>query len=689
MRTSKQLLFLLLLLLPFSLSANKIDSLKNILQTIDNKSSPKEFLKISLELGEFFYDKNNRNLNEALRYYEDALLIAQTHNYNSKYKLVYKVLIAAYLQGKYKRVIELGEDQLKSLHQDSIKRKGQIFHFLGAAKLHLGHIEEAYNNQLESLNIFQELNDSLAIIQSSYELGRVFYTQKQYDQARINWQNTLRKSQLFGHKRYIKNSLIALAAVEEKKGNLLEAIKINKLILKEETQPKSISWLLFGLGNNYSKLDSLDEAEHYYLQSKMINKKIGDLNLESSILNCLSNIYILKGNYNKALVNLDTSFQIANKNGIVTVLEDVYKLYADVHYHKNNIKKYKQYTDLYQGTKDSLYNKEIVEKISTLEKNYEIQQLQKEQEIVLIKKEQEIQSMKLNTQIWIGLGFLIFITIISIILYSKQKNEKAKNKLLAEKNQEVKRQYDMLLTSNQDLEKFARIISHDLKEPLRNISGFTSLLKRKLEQKFTLDDNMKEYMGFISKGTQQMSKLLQGILEYSKLNTKENKVIEKIDTNELVNKVVGNLNHLAKETQTYFAIDKLPQVQYNQTQLYQIFLNLFSNAIHFRSDASPKIEVYYEENEEEFLFFIKDNGIGITPEYFEKVFVAFQRLNNRSRYTGSGLGLSTCKKIIEANGGNIKIYSSGEEGTIFCFSILKVHSELKPNLIQQEVVLEA
>ena len=245
---------------------------------------------------------------------------------------------------------------------------------------------------------------------------------------------------------------------------------------------------------------------------------------------------------------------------------------------------------------------------------------------------------------------------------------KQTEKQLKETIQELKR-------SNEELQQFAYVSSHDLQEPLRTISSFTQLLERRYKGKF--DSDADEFMDYIVEAAVRMKEQIQGLLDYSRVGTKGEK-FKPVDLNEILNQTIQSLNTLIKETNANIKVDELPKVMGDEGQLQRAFQNLISNAIKFRKQDEPlKIHIssYKSEDENEYIFSIEDNGIGIEEQYSERIFTIFQRLHTRDVYEGTGIGLSIVKRIIERHGGRIWVESELGKGSTFYFTIpIKVKS---------------
>jgi PAS domain S-box-containing protein len=238
---------------------------------------------------------------------------------------------------------------------------------------------------------------------------------------------------------------------------------------------------------------------------------------------------------------------------------------------------------------------------------------------------------------------------------------------LKETQDELEHRQFALERSNEELQQFAYIASHDLQEPLRMVSSFTQLLKDRYKTK--LDDQANEFIDFAVDGAKRMQSLIQDLLLLSRVDRKP-VPFEQCDANEIYEKAILNLKVSIEETNSELSCDNLPTIYGDRIQLIQLFQNLIGNAVKYRDpDKKNKIHFSSEKQNEFWRFYVKDNGIGIAPEYFDNIFVIFKRLHTKHEYSGTGIGLALCKKIVERHGGEIGLESSLGEGTTFFFTL--------------------
>jgi PAS domain S-box-containing protein len=229
--------------------------------------------------------------------------------------------------------------------------------------------------------------------------------------------------------------------------------------------------------------------------------------------------------------------------------------------------------------------------------------------------------------------------------------------------------------SNRELEQFAYVASHDLQEPLRMVSSYTQLLERRYRDK--LDDDAREFISYAVDGACRMQRLIQDLLEFSRVSTR-GKRLEPVDVNEVLGTVRANLSAAIEDAGALVTSEELPTVIADPTQMGQLLQNLVGNAIKFQGAESPRVRIAACERAEEWVVAVKDNGIGIEPEYFDRIFVIFQRLHVTADYPGTGIGLAVCKRIVERHGGRIWVESEPGNGATFFFSIPKSSGATEP-----------
>ena len=245
---------------------------------------------------------------------------------------------------------------------------------------------------------------------------------------------------------------------------------------------------------------------------------------------------------------------------------------------------------------------------------------------------------------------------------------------LQKAHEELRERTEQLARSNTELERFAYVASHDLQEPARTVASFCELLQRRCGE--LLDDKALEWIGFAVDGARRMQRLIADLLEYSRAQTRT-RSFEPTDCAAVVDEALGNLRASIEEARAQVTQDALPSVTADAAQLVQVFQNLIGNAIKFHGVEPPRVHVSAERSAGEWIFSVRDNGVGIEPQHRDQIFEVFRRLHPQGKYPGTGIGLAICKRVVERHRGHIWVESTPGRGSVFYFSI-PVQSEVQP-----------
>ena len=287
--------------------------------------------------------------------------------------------------------------------------------------------------------------------------------------------------------------------------------------------------------------------------------------------------------------------------------------------------------------------------------------------LVLFRLDRDQVYAPIDRLIWMvgGIGLLVILPLTGYGIWVSWELGREKNDLV-EARQKLEESVSELGRSNADLQQFAYVASHDLQEPLRMVSSYTQLIARRYKGK--LDADADEFIAFAVDGANRMQRLILDLLAYSRVNT-AGRQFEPTAMETVLKAALNNLTNAVKESQAIITHDPLPAVMGDDKQLAQLFQNLLSNAVKFGGAQPPRIHISAKQADGEWLFSVRDHGIGIDPQYADRIFVIFQRLHTREEYPGTGIGLAICKKIIERHGGRMWVESELGKGATFYFTL--------------------
>ena len=705
----KKISFLIVLIIGVSTQvvANTIDSLLSRISIEESSDQPSKLASLYFQIGEEYHSSDL--FEQGKEYFLKGL---EKINIEQEQEIYFDLLLGL---GRAHKRLNNYEKSLECFSKviDSQKYRPEnivlanAHNYLGSIYQSLGEYEKSFQQQLKALHFHELEKDLNGIGRDYYGIGSLLFYQDRFDQALKYYKKANRLFTQIEHQRLIYSSLCAMGSTYAELGNFKESLEYgNKgLDLARELDYKTgIAYSLGNVAHVMLQLNQMDEAKEMLLEALKLKEDLNDpwaiigghLGLVKASLICKKP--------KKALPHLKIALELSIKIKSKTRELETYQQYKEVFKALGDYPKSYFYLEKYSTLKDSVLNEKTVEEMGQTKRKFEMEK--KENEIALLKTKNENLEIKkkiqrLHTGIFLSLLLIVLIAFgvnaknlknqkqTNLVLEKQQKKIQNQNDVLQEKqtqlielnnlleknnvlledkNEEIQTKNKQLKNSNEDLKNFAYVASHDLKEPLRMIHSYTSLLKRRYNDLF--DETGQEFLFFVTDAVKRMDVMLSDLLDYSRIDSRgdSENFVEIKDVLLVVN---SNLVNLLKENNAtlIYKEENLPMVKSNTSKMVQLFQNLISNAIKFKGENNPTVEIDCRKDANEFIFSIKDNGIGIAPENHEKVFEMFKRLHSREEYEGTGIGLATCKKIVQKYGGEIWIESEIGEGTTFFFSM--------------------
>lgn len=675
------LLFVLLIQITAQASSQKVDSLLNVLAHLQENGTNKALVEIHLQLGSQLSSKSEEQYKESIYHYDlGAELALGEGDYVSAAAAIFYSGVSHKRTNNFQkalehfyRVVEFGEGMIEeSVRANAYTQISSIYQALG-------NYEKAFEQQMQGLLIFEVKKDSVGIANSHYNIGTIFFYQLQYEKALESYQKAQEICDALNKEDFIYSCLAALGAVHAKLELHEESLDYNHRSLKlaEKLNYKTgIAYAKGNIGSNFVTQKNYTKAEAFYREAIQLKTELGDT--YSAIGNKIeiAQLYLEWEKAMEAKRYLKEALTSAKELDSRSRQSDIYKHLALVHDQLNQPLIAYKYNKRYVSMKDSLLNEKTLEEMGQSKRRFDVQK--SEHEIQMLKKGNEL--LGKNEEIRKQQIYLFAITTFAILMfllwnknklnYQNKVNKllEEKNLLLNSKNEEIHVKNKQLELSNEDLQQFAYVASHDLKEPLRMINSYTKLLKRRYSASF--DDSGNEFMHYIVDAVERMETLLNDLLDFSRAGSQDTPT-RFVSTNDVMFMVESNLRHRIELLKATLVIKnkELPLVKAHQTQLLQLLQNLVSNGMKFKGERDPIVEVDAQPSEKGYVFSVKDNGIGISKENLEKVFEMFRRLHTREEYEGTGIGLATCKRIVATWGGDIWVESAEGQGSTFFFSV--------------------
>ncbi len=545
----------------------------------------------------------------------------------------------------------------------------------------LGNVNAAHEYRLKSIEIDEVLGDTTSLASNYYNLGSLFFYQDVFEKALEYYTKANKLGYQIKSSKVIYNSTAALGSVYGQLKQINRALELNYKSLHIADSLEYVVGQAYSLGNvgsNYLDLGEYTKAKMYIERSLVLKVELDDKWGQIGAHVALSELYREINNFKLAEENILTALSLAQSINAKKRISDVYKLIADLYLSNKKNDLAIEYLNKHIAVKDSVMNENILREMSNRKSEAAIQK--KEYEINLLKKDNEIleKNKEVQRSRLIGFGLIsMFFLIVSIVFRSLLSRQKEFTRLLETKNLEIEEQKNKiqlqnkeLENSNEDLQQFAYVASHDLREPLRMISSYGKILTRRYKD--TLDKSGQEFLYFMTDAASRMDLLLLDLLSYAKTSSNA-QPFEEVSTVDLLASIerVTESSFLEKGATLEIRKENLPTINGRKTQLNQLFQNLIVNGLKYNLNEKPHITIDCQTLEDKYVFSIADNGIGIPEEHQAKIFEMFQRLHANGEFEGTGIGLATCKKIADIHQGYIAVESEEGLGSTFYFHMPK------------------
>ena len=577
--------------------------------------------------------------------------------------------LGQYIRGNDKMAYHLFEkaDSAARLHDDSITIAA-VYNNKGLLFVRLGIYDQAFMLIQQGEQIARSINNEKDYCTSLSNLGAVHAATGDYEEAYSYFSKALTLARKIKNASTESLALTHMGRLYERKNEsekalqlYLEAYQVQKKARDYYSMNKSLT----RLGIYYCHREQHELALGYLDQAWEAANRIGySEGMKKSMLE-KARCYLMKGQYSQAISLAKKSLQPEDEKNLL-LRRDYYailsKAYEGIASWKNSLQAQQQLMQL----EDSLFDQKRMRIISELEIKHQMESSERENQI--LRKQAEYNEVRIESRNQLIMASVLILLLVSVMAFSFYQNFQQRTQYSEQLEQTVIERTRELTETNQNLERFAYIVSHDLKEPLRNIYLFTQLSDRTIQRDFDEHPKLREYMDYVLRGVNQMRHLIDDILAFSTIDQGDS-MEGIVNMNQLISQVGESLSQRIKEKGVKIEAQPIPNVYSYSSYLFIILKNLIENGIKYNTSDQPVITIDYELRRDKHLISVSDNGTGIPAKYQTQIFEMFNRLVDRSKVEGTGMGLAICKKITKQIGGDIWVESKPGEGSTFTFSI--------------------
>ncbi|MEM7368888.1 MAG: tetratricopeptide repeat protein [Bacteroidota bacterium] len=675
-------IFLSLFFLSTSQGRNvNLDSLQQILPTVEGQEKIKVLVRLAYMLHKKETDKAEVYVRESLELcYQTNDLYFMALSYDLLGRISHrqdKKLIAA-------DCFEKGIEAITQVENQPLLT-AVLYHSYGLLLSSKEEYNKALPNYLKAKSIHENIKAYKQLGQLLANLGTLYLRIKEYDKAIETLRQLIDLEEDMGPGGYklIVQGWNVLGTVYEKLNLYDRALECyNEALEMVPKTPSRIAQMgtLTSLFSIYVKKHQPKQARDYYEQAFSIASEEENTYWLQRLHSIYGNFMMEKGNHQEALAQFQKSMEYAKILDKKKLLMELHNDFAEVYEHLEQYQTAYQHHKISQELQDSLFSEIKTIQLAEIQAKYDLQKM--EEEISNLRREEEFSRVQRYGLLIILSCFLAALAALysryrirhrSLFLLEEQHRQiEHKNLQLEQQSLDIQEKNRKLGEINQELGQFAYAASHDLKQPLRTISSYLDLLKKRYQPE--LDKDAKDFIQYASIGAKRMEKILKDLLNYSQVGRSQMHK-EAVDLNQVMEQIQYQLALQIAETHTKIQYDDLPTVQARPTEMVQLFQNLISNSIKFRAPGrKPYLFIGAEKTPDEFLISIADNGIGISEDFEKNVFEMFERQYSQDQFEGSGIGLALCKKIMDYNEGRIWFKTIDGKGTTF-FLAFPIHSE--------------